>query len=157
MRLKCFKKFCFVLMLTGLYSCGSMEGAADSTPIPTSVYITGILLDSGSDKGETSADKEGDARFDPDGFGDDKAGNTGSDLDGAELTKLPVRGWEYWEKEGYTKKDIVICDNDILTLKLLGWDSKNSQILLECQNKTNRDVYFSAVSDFYVNDFAVGS
>ncbi len=104
MRLKCFKKFCFVLMLTGLYSCGSMEGAADSTPIPTSVYIPGILLDSGSDKGETSADKEGDARFDPDGFGDDKAGNTGSDLDGAKLTKLPVRGWEYWEKEGYTKK-----------------------------------------------------
>ena len=50
----------------------------------------------------------------------------------------------------------MICDNDILTLKLLGWDSKNSQILLECQNKTNRDVYFSAVSDVYVNDFAVG-
>lgn len=39
MRLKCFKKFCFVLMLTGLYSCGSMEGAADSTPISnTSIY-----------------------------------------------------------------------------------------------------------------------
>ena len=112
---------------------------------PTPVYIPGMLSDSGSDKGETSADKEGDARFDPDGFGDDKAGNTGSDLDGAELTKLPVRGWEYWEKEGYTKKDIVICDNDILTLKLLGWDSKN------------RDVYFSAVSDVYVDDFAVGS
>lgn len=66
---------------------------------PTPVYIPGMLSDSGSDKGETSADKEGDARFDPDGFGDDKAGNTGSDLDGAELTKLPVRGWEYWEKE----------------------------------------------------------
>ena len=89
MRLKCFKKFCFVLMLTGLYSCGSMEGAADSTPIPTSVYIPGILLDSGSDKGETSADKEGDAA---------------PDLEVAEPTKLPVRGWDCWEGQGTQKK-----------------------------------------------------
>ena len=58
---------------------------------------------------------------------------------------------------GYTKEDLVMCDNNMITLKLLGWDAENNRILLECQNKTDRDVYFSAVSNFYVDDFAVSS
>lgn len=142
MRLRSFKKFGFVLMFTGLCSCGSMEGAAVSTPIPTPVTISGMLSGSEPEKADVNVGKKDDAE---------------PDLEGAEPTKLPVRDWEYWEGQGYTKEDLVMCDNDMITLKLLGWDAKNNRILLECQNKTNRDVYFSTVSDFYVDDLAVSS
>lgn len=119
MRLKCFKKFGFVLMLTGLCSCGSMEGVADSTPIPTPVNIPGMLSDSESEKADVNAGKKDAAA---------------PDLEVAEPTKLPVRDWEYWEGQGYAKEDLAMCDNDMITLKLLGWDAENNRILLEDQS-----------------------
>ena len=56
---------------------------------PTSVYIPGILLDSESEKADVNAGKKDDAA---------------PDLEVAEPTKLPVRGWECWEGQGTQKK-----------------------------------------------------
>lgn len=141
---KCFRQAGFVVAIIGLCSCGNMGADTGGTPIPTPGEISDIPFDDGS-KPMVGADTTI----------MDKPEPTTKDTVKAEPTALPVRGWEMWEGDGYEKRDVLVCDNDMITVKILGWNPSNNAMLLGCQNKTDKDIYFQPFDEVSVQGFTV--